>query len=381
MLSPQSTPYDWCIVGGGIAGLTAARALAQHGQRVAVLEQGIIGNGATAAAGGMLAPLVEARSAEPHAVQFGMEALRFYPEFVAQLQAEAEMSVGYRTEGTLVVGPDRDQTEQLRHLFAEQQRLQLPVEWLSGYELRQIEQYLSPTVAGGIHSRHDHQVDNRLLAVALARAVARLGGDVVENVGELHPKRVGQTWRAEGNGVSIEAANILLAEGAAAKALRQMLPNLSPHLRPVKGQFLRLDQRELHLLDHVVRSTEVYLVPKNNGQIVVGASAEERGFDNRNTAGEIFELLRAAWECVPAIRELPILEIGVGFRPATTDHLPLLGRTKIDGLAVAAGYYRHGILFAPYAAHLLAEHLVQQTSNQWIHTFSPERFHEPNRQW
>ncbi|MCC7436958.1 MAG: glycine oxidase ThiO [Armatimonadetes bacterium] len=380
MLSPQSTPYDWCIVGGGIAGLTAARALAQHGQRVVVIEQSVIGHGATAAAGGMLAPLVEARSAEPHTVQFGMEALRFYPEFVAQLQAEAEMNVGYRTEGTLVVAPDRDQAEQLRHLFAEQQRLQLPVEWLSGYELRQIEPYLSPTVVGGIRSQQDHQVDNRLLAVALARAVVRLGGKVIENVGELYPERVGGTWQAEANGVSIKAANILLAEGAAATALRRMLPDIAKHLRPVKGQFLRLDQRELHLIDHVVRTTEVYLVPKNNGQIVVGASAEDRGFDNRNTVGEIFELLRAAWECIPAVRELPILETGVGFRPATSDHLPLLGRTQIEGLAVAAGYYRHGILFAPYAAHLLADHLVQQASNQWIHTFSPERFHEPNRQ-
>lgn len=378
---PLSTSYDWCIIGGGIAGLTAAHALARHRQRVAVVEQRTIGNGASAAAAGMLAPLVEARSAEPHAVHFGLEALRFYPEFVRQLEAEAEIRVDYRTEGTIVVGVDRDQTEQLRHLFAEQQRLQLPVEWLSGYELRALEPYLSPTIAGGIRSQYDHQVDNRLLAAALGRALARLDVRVIEEIGQLHPQRVEGMWLIEGNGVSIAAANLLLAEGASATALRQLLPELAKHLRPVKGQILRLDQRELHLLDHVIRTPEVYLVPKSDGRLVVGASAEERGFDDRITAGEVLELLRAAWECVPAIRELPILETGVGFRPATSDHLPMLGWTQIEGVAIATGYYRHGILFAPYAAHLLATHVVEGNSNQWIHTFSPERFHALDRQW
>lgn len=378
---PLSTSYDWCIIGGGIAGLTAAYELAQHGQHVVVIEQRTIGNGATAAAAGMLAPLVEARSAEPHAVHFGLEALRFYPEFVRQLEAEAEITVDYRTEGTLVVGVDRDQAEQLRHLFAEQQRLKLPVEWLSGYELRGLEPYLSPTIIGGIRSQYDHQVDNRLFVAALARALARLHVRVIEEIGELHPQRVEGMWLIKENGVSLAAANLLLAEGASATILRQLLPELAKHLRPVKGQILRLDQGELHLVDHVIRTPEVYLVPKSDGRLVVGASAEEQGFDNRITAGGILELLRAAWECVPAIRELPILETGVGFRPATSDHLPMLGWTQIEGVAVATGYYRHGILFAPYAASLLANYLVGGVSNQWIHTFSPERFHALNRQW
>ena len=374
--------YDWCVIGGGIAGLAAARALAQRGQRVAIVEQGKFGNGATAAAGGMLAPLVEARVAEPHTLHFGFEALRFYPEFIRQLEAEAEMEVGYRTDGTLVVGVNRDQTEQLRHLFAEQQRLQLPVEWFSGYELRTLEPYLSPTIAGGIRSGYDHQVDNQLLAEALRRTLVRLDVGVMEGVGELHPQRVDGIWKIEGDGVPgtpLAAANVLLAEGASARALRRLLPELGRHLRPVKGQVLRLDQRELHLLDHVVRTPEVYLVPKSDGRLVVGASAEEQGFDDRITAGVMFELLRAAWECVPAIRELPILETTVGFRPATSDHLPLIGWTPIPGLAVATGYYRHGILFAPYAAQLLAAHVVEGSSSQWIQTFSPERFHGLDR--
>jgi glycine oxidase len=143
----------------------------------------------------------------------------------------------------------------------------------------------------------------------------------------------------------------------------------------VKGQIIRLDQSRMPLVDHVVRTPEMYLAPKSNGTLVLGASAEDRGFDASITAGPIFELLRAAWECVPGIYELPIIETTVGFRPATIDHAPLLGEWGIEGVVLATGYYRHGILFAPYAARLIVEQMVGGNNNHWLMTFSPERFH------
>jgi glycine oxidase len=169
---------------------------------------------------------------------------------------------------------------------------------------------------------------------------------------------------------------MVIAAGANGALLRAIDPVLARSIRPVKGQIMRLDQSAMPLLGHVVRTPDMYLAPKSSGMMVLGASSEERGFDPHITAGEIFELLRAAWECVPGVYELPIAETRVGFRPATIDHMPLLGPSGADHLWLAMGYYRHGILFSPYAADLLARRVLGAGDSPWLATFSPERFHE-----
>ncbi len=367
---------DICIVGGGIAGCTLARALAAAGASVAVADRGPIARGAGWAAAGMLAPLVEARVEERELAAFSYEALRFYPEFVEALQRETGRSVDYRAHGTLIVGVDRDDAEQVRHQFEEQRRLGLPVEWLNGYECRGIEPCLAPGIPGGIFSRHDHQVDNRLLLEALySWCAAHPNVLLLENLGEgtIEP---GPSFRAGETVVC--AGTIVLATGADAGLLRPVAPALADAMRPVKGQIMRLDQSRTPLLEHVVRTPDMYLVPKSNGAVVLGASSEDRGFDAAVTAGEIFELLRAAWECVPGIYELPIAETMVGFRPASIDNAPLLGPSGVEGIAVALGYYRHGILLAPFVADLLAAWLLRGERSRWLTTFSPERVYEPH---
>jgi glycine oxidase len=342
-----------------------------------LVERNRPGTGASHAAAGMLAPLIEARLEEESIVRFGLDCLQYYPEFVSALEEETGERVDYRREGTLIVGIDRDDLEHLRHLYDEQRRLGLPVEWLSGYECRQLEPCLATGIPGGIFSPQDHQVDNRQLIRALMKSLLMHAGvTMIEEAGagEFQNGAASGSLQFTTGRHTISAGQYIVATGAHGDSLATLLPDMARLIRPVKGQIMRLDQTRMPLVDHVVRSPEMYLVPKSNGELVLGASAEDRGFDESVTAGPIFELLRAAWECVPGIYELPIIETIVGFRPATIDHAPLIGETELQQVALATGYYRHGILFAPYCAKLLSDRLLHGAEHEWLEKFSPARF-------
>ncbi len=367
---------DFCIIGGGAAGLALARELGRAGASVVLVERGEIARGASFASAGMLAPLVEARLEERQLLRFGNECLRRYPAFVRQLEQETGQSVDLRTEGTLIVGVDRDDAELLRHSYEEQKALGLPVEWLSGHDCRQLEPCLAPSIPGGIFSEHDHQLDNRLLLEVLRSAISLLPNvTLLENAGEGSFQEGLGCYRLA-SGEEIRAGHTVIATGAYGSVLSSIAPRLALAIRPVKGQIMRLDQSRMPLLGHVIRTPDMYLAPKSSGMVVLGASSEDRGFDPTVTAGEIFELLRAAWECVPGIYELPIIETRVGFRPATIDHMPMLGDSGVGRLSLAMGYYRHGILFSPYASELLATALLGGSRSEWLDIFAPERFNE-----
>ncbi len=367
------------VIGGGIAGLACARELASRGADVVIVERARVGAGASRAAAGMLAPLVEARLVENRLAQFGMAAIAAYPDYVQELQEETGSMVDLRREGTLLVATDRDEGEMLRHRYAEHVALGLPVEQLNGYECRQLEPQLSPGIPGGLYSPQDLQIDNRRLLEALFESCRKRGVTVLEEqgVGEFADTSGRLVYR--GATVTIHADTWVVATGAMGPAPGGMLSWLHEAVHPEKGQIIRLDQSQWPLVEHVVRSPRMYLVPKSDGRLVLGASAEDRGFDDSITAGQIFELLRAAWECIPGIYELPIVETTVGFRPATVDHHPIIGATEIPGVFVATGYFRHGILFAPLGARVLAAAVEGGTrmgadESQWLELFSPERF-------
>lgn len=184
----------------------------------------------------------------------------------------------------------------------------------------------------------------------------------------------GGEWRFSSESVDVVARRIVVATGASLSILAGVAPELARLVRPVKGQSARLDQSNMPVLDHVLRTPEMYMAPKSDGTIVLGASSEDRGFDSSITLGPIFEIFRAAWECLPAVYELPVIETAVGFRPASIDHAPLIGATGYEGLYLAAGYYRHGILFAPLAAELLARAILEDTYDERLEPFSPARF-------
>lgn len=371
---------DVLVIGAGIAGLSVAWRISQLGFNVQILEADPSGRrpGAPSpVAGGMLAPSAEVQFEEMGLYHVACESLSRWPSFADELKTETGLDVGYRTEGTLIVAVDRDDAEALSRLFRFQQSQGLNVSWLTPEEALEAEPYLSPRIAGAIHSPDDHQVDVHAVLAALSAAVARhspfrFGARVVA----ISPDKNSPSVTLD-NGEILRARVLVVATGAWSRdidGLRAPLP-----IRPVKGQMVVLRGDKHFRLNQVIRTLRGYLVPRADGRVMVGATAEEMGFDNRITAGAVYRLLENAVEAVPGVEELEIEDTWVGFRPAARDHLPVIGWGLGDGITAAAGLYRHGILLAPLVADELAleigAYLAGSTeTSEWIAPFSPDRF-------
>ena len=354
------------VVGGGVAGLGVAWRLAQRGRRVAVFERDRAGRGANRrgadrrgadrrgaswAAAGMLAPAAELGFEELDLYAFGRESLARWPAFARELREATGQDVGYRTEGTFVVADDRDSARALRRLFRFQTEHGARVEWLTGDEAAEREPLLSPRLPAAVWSPDDHQVDNRALADAL-RATAEAAGVAIREGAEVTAIEPGRRPALVVGGERVEADAVVLAAGAWSGAVGGLEP--APPVRPVKGQALSLRMTDDLTLRHVVRGPDAYLVPKADGRLVVGATSEERGWDDAVTAGGLFRLLEGAVPLVPGVEEMELVETWVGHRPASRDHAPILGRSGHPGVVYATGQYRHGMLLAPVVADEVA---------------------------
>ncbi len=364
------------IVGAGVIGLSVAWRLAAAGCRVRVFDRGAAGRGATHAAGGMLAACVETEPGEEGLLPLTRDSQARWPAFAAGLEAASGLPVDLRDEGTMVIALNADDAAKLRFLHDFQSGLGLPVEWLGGAELRRREPYLQPGVAGGLFCRDDHQVDNRKLAAALLAAVRRAGGEVHEGAEVTRIEVRG--GRAVGLVVGdrlVEADRVVLAAGAWSGGIDGLPAAARPPVRPVKGQMLclRMDAR-LPLLRHVVWTPGTYLIPRRDGRLLIGATTEERGFDDRLTAGGQFALLEGAWRALPGIAELPIEESWAGFRPGSRDDAPILGPSGVDGLVHATGHHRNGILLAPVTADTIAALVLTGEVDPVIRPFALDRF-------
>ena len=369
------------IIGGGVIGLGIGWQLAKSGASVTIYEQAKAGRAASWAAAGMLAPLAEAHTEEPELLKLGCQSLALYPQWVQELEADAEMSIGYRVEGTLIVGLEPDDTHQLRHLYASQQDLGLDVEWLTGREAREIEPALSPRVTAAIRCESDHQVDNRLMVKALGRAYQRYGGVLCESITVERIVIENEVVTGVQTQESFQAADVIILAAGPWSAQIEGLPDaILPPVRPVKGQMLALQMEDGITVKNVIRTvrarypTSVYLVPRTDGRLIVGATSEEMGFDTRLTAGGIFELLRGAWEAVPGIYELPLLETWTGLRPGSRDNAPILGETPLENLIYATGHYRNGILLTPITAYEISKLILTGEISETIVPFQLDRF-------
>ena len=369
------------IIGGGVIGLGIGWQLAKAGAAVTIYEREEVGRAASWAAAGMLAPLAEAHSEEPGLLKLGCESLDRYPQWTAELEADAEMSIGYRVEGTLIVGLEPDDTHQLRHLYEAQQHLRLDVDWLTGREARDIESALSPRVTAAIHCASDYQVDNRRMVTALQRAYQACGGVLHEKSAiERIVIKNGIATGVQVHGGFQKADIVILSAGCWSAQIEGIPDEVMPPVRPVKGQMLALQMEEGITINSVIRTVRarypvsVYLVPKADGRLIVGATSEEMGFDTRLTAGGVFELLRGAWEAVPGIYELPMLETWTGLRPGSRDNAPILGRTPIENLIYATGHYRNGILLTPITAYEIAKLILTDETSETIAPFQLDRF-------
>ncbi|MEV5890937.1 FAD-dependent oxidoreductase [Nonomuraea fuscirosea] len=411
------------IVGGGVVGLSVAWRLARAGRQVTVVDPAP-GRGASYAAAGMLAPVSEVTYTEAPLLRLGVASLRRWPAFAAELTEDAglaspgsgvsagpagdgaaggdPLALDLRSEGTLDVAFGADDLAALDELAAFMDKLGLPVERLTGRECRRLEPMLAPSVRGGLLAPGDAWVDPRRVTAALLAALERRGAEVVRaRVTELlreggrvtgvrlaatephgagaggGPAGIGADARADSRAetgaqtraetrTEIRAERVVLTAGAWSGELAEV------PVRPVKGQIMRLRSPQ-PLLSRCVRGTvhgsSVYLVPRGDGELVVGATQEEMGFDTRVTAGGLYELLRDARELVPGVTELEVSDVVAGLRPGTPDNLPVIGPSGTPGLTFATGHHRGGVLLAPLTtAILLGE------EGELAALCSPERF-------
>ncbi|MFJ8994521.1 glycine oxidase ThiO [Streptomyces sp. NPDC102279] len=371
---------DVLVIGGGIIGLVTAWRAAQRGFTTALVDPEP-GGGAAQVAAGMLAAVTELHYGEETLLGLNLASARRYPDFVAELTEASGQDLGYRRCGTLAVALDADDRAHLRELHALQSRSGLESEWLTGRECRRLEPMLAPGVRGGLRVDGDHQIDPRRLAAALVTACERAGVSVHRTWAErLTVVRDRAAGVVTSEGTALGAGQVVLAGGSLSGQLAGVPDDVLPPVRPVKGQVLRLTvpQRYAPFLNRtvraVVRGGHLYLVPRENGELVVGATSEELGWDTTVTAGGVYELLRDAHELVPGITELPLTETRAGLRPGSPDNAPLLGPTALDGLLLATGHFRNGVLLTPVTGDAMAHVLTTGELPDEARPFSPRRF-------
>mgnify|MGYP001239922835 CR=1 FL=1 len=370
------------VIGGGICGLSIGWRLAQAGQSVTVFDRGSAGKEATWAAAGMLAPQVEVEHGEEMLLPLALESRGMWQGFASELLSETGVDVDYRDEGTIVVAIDRDDVEYLQHRMNYFETLKLDVEWLSGQEIRKNQPHISRSVSAGIYSGLDHQVDNRKVAKALKSAFIASGGILKEHTEVRGVKTVGGRVSAIeliDNEIMVDV--VVLAAGAWSRNISGLPKNSRPPVRPLKGQMVAVQMDpKAPLLENVVWGPgngivpSIYLAPKSNGRLLIGATVEEMGFDRNLTAGGLMELIRSAWDILPGIYDLPLVESWSGLRPASRDDAPILGPTKTPGLIMATGHHRNGILLAPITAKAITDYIVRGTMDIIFKPFSLDRF-------
>ena len=371
----KNTHQPIAIVGGGIIGLAVGWQLVRRGQRVVLFEKKRSGRAASWVAAGMLAPHSEVGFEEEDFLRLGMESLREYPRFLQELEQDTGRHVPLDKRGTLIVGLDRDDSARLRRLYEYRRHLGLPVEWLVGSAVRDIEPLLSPRVTSAIWLPDDGQVNNRDLVEALREGFARLGGELREDcaVTAIHCDN-GCAHAVEAAGETHAVRTVILAAGCWSNQIDGIPEGIRPPVRPVKGQLVSLRMNDDMNLTHVIRAPDVYLIPKDDGRLVLGASQEEMGFDTTATAGPVLRLLQRGWEAVPSIYELAIDDIEVGLRPGSHDHQPIIGATEIEGLYYATGHHRHGILLAPFTAYAMCDLIIDGNERESLARIRPTRF-------
>lgn len=362
------------VVGGGVIGLAVAWRLAQRGAAVTVVDPETE-QAASRVAAGMLAPVTEIHFGEEPLLALNLESARRYPAFVAELEAVSGIGSGYRETGTLAVARDRDDLAELDRIADYQQRLGLTVDRLRSRQCRDLEPGLAPSVRGGYLVSGDHQVDPRRLVLALRQANQAAG---VRHQWGVTVAMDATTVHLD-DGRAVEADVVVLCAGAWTGRIEGAPPETTA-VRPVKGQLLRLRAAAGGApISRTVRGLDAYVVPRADGEVIVGATVEDRGFDTTVTGRAVHDLLRAGIELVPDIGELALTEPEAGLRPGTPDNGPLLGWSSVEGVAIATGHYRNGVLLAPVTADLLAGLVVDGAPSELLAPFTPDRFDRARR--
>jgi glycine oxidase len=376
MSTEANNRFDAIFVGGGVIGLACAWGAAQRGADVCLVERERPAAGATGVAAGMLAPVGEASWGEEDLLALNRDSLARWPGFASELEREGEAEVGFAARGALHVALDRDEAEELRRRHELHRSLGLESEWLGGRQCRALEPGLVTAVRGGAHVPGEASVDPRRLVAVLLGALERRGVPVLSGAEVTTATRAAGHWRVEtGDGRELESGALVLAAGAWSGRLGWLPMDARPPVRPVKGEILTLrGSAEEPPCERIVAGERVYMVPRADGRLIVGATVEERGFDTTLTAGGVHELLREAYRLLPEIAELELSEAAAGLRPGTPDNAPLIGAGAAEGLLLATGHFRNGVLQAPATADSIAALLAGESPPVDLAPFSPQRF-------
>ena len=368
---PRRKRYDAVVIGAGLIGLACAWRARKRGLSVLVVDRAPEpAAGASGVAAGMLAPVTEADFGEEGPLRVNLAGRARWPAFAAELEEVSGLPTGYRDSGALVVAADRDDAEALHRLHDFQRRLGLETEWLTPSRCRRLEPGLSPRIAGGILASEDGSADPRATAAALAAVVEELALGVEVEAIESAGGRVTAVRTSAG---VIECERVVVAAGAWSAALA---PDHGPPVRPVKGQILELRVRGNmpEPVERLVRTPRCYLVARGDGRVVLGATVEEQGFDTAVTADGVFRLLEAAWEVLPEVGELELVDARAGLRPGTPDNTPIVGPGEPDGLIWATGHWRNGVLLTPLTGEAVAGLLAGEPLPSDLRPVTPDRF-------
>jgi glycine oxidase len=363
--------FDAAIAGGGLIGSAIALELAQAGLSVAVFEKGEPGHEASWASAGILSPAPETQGMIP-IVPLAKASVALYPEFVANVEEISGQIVGFRPFGTMDALFSRDATRDLSTLIALHHGLGLQAEPLRPEEARELEPALSPEVEAAALRPEEASIDNRALTQAVLQAAQKSGAEIFPD------HAVEAVWREGGRcaGLKLRSENVsakwtIIASGCFSANIEGVAA-YAP-VRPAKGQMVSLRADELKIR-RVLWSEKIYLVPRNDGRILAGATVEYVGFDKHVTAGAIEKILSDAIELAPGLANARIEETWAGLRPDSPDHLPIVGPTDLEGLMMATGHFRSGVLLMPITARLIREWITEQRVSVDWERLSPMRF-------
>jgi len=369
-------PRDVIVVGAGIIGCAVARELSRRGARVRVVEARSVGAGATRASAGVLAPYIEAHE-RGALLDLAVRSLELYDRFIADVRQDSGLDVEFRRCGTLEIAVDDGDAARQRELLARHAAAGVDVEWLQGEDLRRAEPALPEGIAGALHVRQHGYVNVPQLTEALSWAAMRYGAEIetAHRVAEIRRAGGHVTVMAD-DGTTWTADAVVIAAGCWS-GQTEPREAAAQDVHPVRGQLLRLAWHRTSI-SHVLWGPDCYVVPWRDGTVLVGATMEDVGFDERTTAAGVRDLLDAVCELIPEAWGATFLEARAGLRPATTDGLPVIGASvQVPGLFYATGHFRNGILLAPLTATLTADLVLDNVSDPALESVSPRRIRPP----
>jgi glycine oxidase len=369
--------YDAVVAGGGLIGASIAFELAQAGLHVGVFDAREPGREASWASAGIISPAPEGPAMIP-LVALSKTSAAIYPKFIKAVEEASGQNVEYRRDGAMEVFWEGDVREEISTLLAVYHGVGLRAEALTGERAKELEPGLLEEVQGAVLRPDESSLDNRALTQATLEAAKRKGVEIFAGNGATGIWKEGRRCKGlqltSGNA---EAKWTIIAAGCFSAKI-EGAASYAP-VSPAKGQMAVLRCEAVNI-QHVLWSENIYLVPRNDGRILAGSTVERIGFDHDVTAGGMKKIMNGAIQLVPGLAKARIEETWAGLRPDSPDHLPILGPTDVEGLLLATGHFRSGILLAPLTAQLMREWITtQKVSADW-ERFSPMRFLEAQAQ-